>query len=289
MLLLHLGRVQSVARLHLNLLPHWYPPLKHLLLHWLAQTFHLILLNHLVRLYHFAMYYYRLWHFLDLLMLLQYLLGIQLVQLVLKLRPLQRLDCLSVPRFLLLITISLFLCWLLLFVTIILVVIHLHKELVSGLPDHSRQLGSGYVMHPLVVDQHLGRQPFQDPYVTERIVGSQSGVRVPVQTTLHKIQEVHIFLSHQQGQRFAARLPKFAPAVFQHYRFEPPVWIVLFEELMSSLRLVIHFLVRHSYHLYDTGHLIVFTFARENRVSDEKLSHYATERPHVDGAGVLNA
>jgi hypothetical protein len=91
-------------------------------------------------------------------------------------------------------------------------------ELVSGKLYDVRQLGRCDVVHLLVVDQHLRRQSFQDPYVLEGVVGCKSCVGVPVEALNNEICEVRIFIANDVAEGLAIRFSILAPGILKHDR-----------------------------------------------------------------------
>jgi len=125
--------------------------------------------------------------------------------------------------------------------------------------------------------------------VSKRHVGRHASFGVPLQTLLHKVQEVGVLVTQEQGERFAAWLPQFASRVLEHDGLVISVVFVLGEELAPPLGDVVDLLRRDVDHLDDAGHLIVLGLAREDGVADVELSHDAAEAPHVDRACVGDA
>ncbi len=137
--------------------------------------------------------------------------------------------------------------------------------------------------------------------MAQGLAGRHAVRRVPLETTLHEVEEQRVVAALQRrhqvlGRRRAAVLAPPGAAALQRDAAVPrrrrrTVARVALgaDEVPRALRHVQQLLRRHPIDLYDTGQLVPFVLAWEQRVPGEQLGQNAAQAPHVDGHAVLGS
>jgi hypothetical protein len=124
--------------------------------------------------------------------------------------------------------------------------------------------------------------------VLQSLIRGKSLLWVHFETSHNEVSEVGVLVAKYQPEGFAVDAPQLATWVFRHYR-RPLVVILLSEELLPACRLI-HYLGRgKAHHFHDSTQLVALAVARENWVTNIKLSSDAAETPHIDATVVWNS
>jgi hypothetical protein len=68
-----------------------------------------------------------------------------------------------------------------------------HEILLPNLSNVRRELRGRYVMQLLVVYQNFWWQTFQDPRMSQSLIRTHTGFRVPIKTSMDKVNERFVF------------------------------------------------------------------------------------------------
>jgi hypothetical protein len=137
----------------------------------------------------------------------------------------------------------------------------------------------------LVVHQHVLGESAEDPFVLESFERSHALDRVPVKTSIQKLQKEFVLaVIEDLGECLCIRLAFAAFGIGDDNRGA----VGSVEKQIASARYFEQVRARDIFELHDVGELVLFVFAREEGVAGVELGEDAAEAPHVDSTCVGN-